>query len=306
MYVVDLDGKLVVSLGGPRCRLNCRHCYIFAGGFVFLPPTSPRKLVDEIARLDPQPKAVYLSGDIEPFLAADEALEFLQAASETLNVHLMFTTRLALDETTVSALDGIRAMQGTRDRLLIGSVSIPALESYDRIERPALVPSPSSRLDLVRRLSRRGIPVMVSIRPLLPESLVPMSEYRLLLAAIRDADAVCALSSPLFFDRSGVIERRLGLSNLPALASGDMEFLDQPVKWLEHLDADRARMLSTIGDSLGIPVFLRSMPALEQLATRWDPDRFRLSGALVAPSDQAEAVGRLGLLVESAPNDAEF
>ncbi|MGH3974025.1 MAG: hypothetical protein ACRDS9_12000 [Pseudonocardiaceae bacterium] len=275
-YLLDEGGKVVVSLGGSRCPINCAHCYIFAPGFQFFPSREPEHIVRDLEGFGPALTAVYLSGDIEPFLDPQHAVTFLAEASEKLDSDLLFTTRLIIEDRWFPALREIADRQFAKGRLLVGCVSIPAWDSYRRIERSKRVAAPTERVEqLGRFLTDLRIPTMLAARPILPAEVVRPAEYgRLIRAAAPHSTVV--LGETLFLDTEGVLERRLGISVEDSYEINKMSFFDQEREWkVVDLQA-QVDAVAALCRELNKPFYMRSMPGIDLIRGFWDRSRLEL------------------------------
>ncbi|MBF8185320.1 hypothetical protein ITP53_06130 [Nonomuraea sp. K274] len=282
-YVLDQGGKVVVSLGGSKCEINCAHCYIFAPGFQYFPSRGPEEIVDRLAEFGDELTTVYLSGDIEPFLEPAKAIEFLSLAADRLDVDLLFTTRLLIDTEWYAPLRDVADRQFAKRRLVVGCVSIPAWQGFRRFERSRRVATPQERVDQLGRFATElRIPTMLAARPTFPAELVPLSEYRRLLEAAAQHSTVI-LGEALFLDTDGVIERRLRTSIDNEFTIGRMSFFDQNRDWkIVHAESQIAG-LRRICEELDKPFYLRSMPGVELIRDHWDRDSGELAVERVYP-----------------------
>ena len=282
-YFVDRGGKLVVSLGGRKCPVNCAHCYVFAPGFKFFPRKSPTDLVTELVALNQDYNIVYLSGDIEPFLDESQAVEFLRQMAGRADVDLLFSTRMVLSSETLTALAEINNIQVAKGRLLIGTVSIPALDSYRRIEPGKMVPSPKERVGVLQSLARIPIPTMAALRPVFPAVIVSPEEYRRLLALVAPHSTVI-LGELLFLDTEGVLEQRLQFK----VAENDvfveqMSFFAQDREWKVCRCDSQIAVIREECIHLNKPFYMRSMPGVELIRSFWNPQTADLGTDRIYP-----------------------
>ncbi|MDW5327856.1 hypothetical protein [Plantactinospora sp. KLBMP9567] len=282
-YLLDRGGKVVVSLGGARCPINCAHCYVFAPGFQFFPSREPEHIVRDLESFGSALTAVYLSGDIEPFLEPQAAVTFLAEASQKLDCDLLFTTRLIIEHRWFPPLREIADRQFAKGRLLVGCVSIPAWDSYRRIERSRRVAAPAERVQqLGRFLTDLRIPTMLAARPILPAEVVSPAEYgRLIRAAAPHSTVV--LGETLFLDTDGVLERRLGISVEDSPEIAKMSFFDQEREWKVVDLREQVDTVASLCQKLDKPFYLRSMPGIELIRGYWDRDRLDLNLASTYP-----------------------
>lgn len=282
-FIVDRGRKIVVSLGGKRCPLNCAHCYTFAPDFKFFPSKNPDELISDLLPICNSDTIVYLSGDIEPFLAESKALKFLELMASNTDVDLLFTTRLSLSESTIDSIAQINEIQIQKNRLLIGSVSIPALESYQRIETAKMVPTPYERVELLKKLLSIPIPTMVAIRPIFPTRIINPGEYRRLISLISTYSTII-VGELLFLDTEGILENRLGISvSEEEYFEGKMSFLAQDRKWKVCKWDSQIQVIRDECKKHDKAFYMRSMPGIELIRKYWNPQMRTLSKTPIYP-----------------------
>lgn len=170
----DLEKERVfVSFGG-ECPYRCRHCYTFCDNYQYDPVLSIDDLVHSLE--EKKFSIVYISGHKENFVNPDEGLELCEELFSHYSTDILLTTRNVFNEKQVERLCALKKRMQELARDLYVCVSIPALESYKKIECSDLIPSPDERIDFVKRLYAHKIYTILTIRPLFPSSFIPVSE----------------------------------------------------------------------------------------------------------------------------------
>lgn len=265
-FFLGLD-RAMVSLGplSPKrfCTFNCSFCYVHADFGKY-----PRLSVDEIEswlreNIDKY-SIVYISGDTDSFAKprAKEAVDLVRRII-ALKKDALFTTRAALDDSSVLELSDLAEKARRQGTMLVGCISISRLRSAPHIE-PKPVPDPQTRLALLQKLKTGGLTTILSVRPFLP--IIPPEEYcEIVRLAHPHADAV--LGEVWYFDEAGQLESQV-LGPGKRVAEYKEEILDfdtTNVRWRTWEAAGAQAAVEECCHQLGVPFFMRSAPAIDYL-----------------------------------------
>lgn len=174
MLMEELEKERVfVSFGG-ACPYRCRHCYTFCDNYQYDPILTVADLVNSLQ--SKKFSLVYISGHKENFVNPDDGLELCEEVFSRYSVDILLTTRNTFNEAQLERLNKLNERMKVANKDLYVCVSVPALKSYKKIESSFLIPSPDERIDFVKQIYERNIYTILTLRPLFPNSFIPISE----------------------------------------------------------------------------------------------------------------------------------
>jgi DNA repair photolyase len=174
MLLEDLEKERVfVSFGG-KCPYRCRHCYTFCDNYQYDPISTVNDLVKSLK--EKEFSLVYISGHKENFVNPDDGLELCEEIFSSYYTDILLTTRNVFDNKQLKRLCNLNERMKLLNKDLFVCVSIPALQSYKKIESSSLVPSPDKRIDFIKRLYENDIYTILTIRPLFPDAFISVNE----------------------------------------------------------------------------------------------------------------------------------
>ena len=201
--------RSLVSFSGP-CKLQCKHCYTFSKECSSSCTNDFDECETLLERIDDNSDIVYISHDRENFINEKAGCKLASAIFNEKKKSIFIITRCVLSDECVNELAELNIHMRDEGLNLVVAVSIPAMESIYLLERKELVSSPEERIDLLRRLHEKGIKTILMIRPLLPNSIIPIEEaFQLIKLSENYIDAV--VSSGLAVNAA--ILDRLGFSD---------------------------------------------------------------------------------------------
>lgn len=163
-----------ISFGG-KCPYECKHCYTFIPGYKYDAEVSIDSLVQPLTTI-PYIDIVYISGHRECFLNPDEGISLCEKIYSTAPCDILFTTRNCFSNAHIDRLSKLNEIMRQNGHFLFGCISIPALDSYAKIEQPSLVPSPEDRMHTLKALYDKKIITLLTVRPLFHNSFIPITE----------------------------------------------------------------------------------------------------------------------------------
>lgn len=260
----------MVSLGPLNrtkfCTYNCPFCYVHTD-FKSYASMDIDEITAWLAGVSEPFDVIYVSGDTDSFAPprADQGVALLKALS-IFEADLLFTTRAVLRPEHLTEVTKLREQLSARGRLLFGCVSVAQL-TFPNLEPPP-IPSPSARLEQLRRFHEAGLIAVLAVRPFLP--MVPVEEYVQIVDLARGfADVV--LGEGWYADKDGVLERKVFRGAVPQnipFVLHPMDFDDNGAVWKVFEANDARTVVSAHCQSVGIPFFMRSRPAVEWARTR--------------------------------------
>ncbi|HDH07266.1 MAG TPA: radical SAM protein [Thermoproteales archaeon] len=174
-----------------NCPLACKYCYIEDMGFHFTKAIPYALTGEELAYslvanrfFVPGFHGTYIAmGSIsEPFLpnVVEKTLEYVKAISKYLGNPIQLSTKIPINDETIDLL-----VKFSKNTTINPLITVITLSKYKSLEPRA--PKPEDRFDFMRRLTRKGIPVMLFLRPLLPG--IKIEEYKQILKNAKKAGA---------------------------------------------------------------------------------------------------------------------
>lgn len=246
------------------CSYACAFCYVH-GGFARYPNLSTHEVLEYLQSRRSDYDIVYVSGDTDSFAPPrlSQGLELLEALA-SLECDLLFTTRAALPDDACERLGALaRTLAGHR-RLLVGCVSISRLRSAPHLEPPP-IPTPARRAAVLHALRLNGLATILALRPFLP--IIPIPEYLEIVNMCRnDVDVV--LGEVWYADTDGLLEKQVFPDGVPPdihFTRQEMDFDLTGRAWKVWQGNDVEAAVASFCDSLGLPFFMRSAPAIDLL-----------------------------------------
>jgi DNA repair photolyase len=283
--LVDVHGKLTISLGG-FCPLQCKHCYTTVPNFSQDPKRTVEAALEILESVAPELKVICLSGDTDPFLRPNLAIDFLErAAREYPNTDLMYTTRLIPRRQYQEQLIDFGNSLAARGQLCVPAVSLITATYPNNIEDPSLVPSSIERLAFLSLLATSKQPAMLALRPTFPFEIVPRAELDKIVSVL-DPRVSVILGETFLLDDLGVITRRVGLKpNQECDRSEPLTFMNQPTNWYKRRYPKETQYMAELAALNQRNYFTRSISALRYFHSGWSLSEGRLNHDVNAPID---------------------
>jgi DNA repair photolyase len=174
MEMEEIESKRCIASFGGRCPYNCAHCYTFIDKYETEQIRSISQIVDNLR--NKQFNIIYISGQRENFVIPHEGLELCEQLFNVFQTDIMITTRNVFNKDELDRLNQLNKKMKLANKDLFVCSSIPALASYRKIEPSELMPSPYERMEFLKAVHSLGIFSILTIRPLCPESFIPISE----------------------------------------------------------------------------------------------------------------------------------
>lgn len=259
--------RALISFDG-KCPMNCKHCYTYE-----LDKKDLGRTCEELARSigNDTFDIIYVSQSYENFFDAAAGLKLCNLLYEKYQKDIFIITRSFLEDDTIQGLDKLNQIMRKKGNRLYFSVSLCADQSYALMEDAERCPAPDDRIRNLYRIHECGIPAILTLRPVMPDTFIPVKEYKGLIEKTKEyIDAVVA--SGLILTRE--IAERLGVKEdaFPFLESGDSDYLDNmdrsKVKYVD-VEKELEELHSCCAES-SIAFFRHSMPALNDISARME------------------------------------
>jgi DNA repair photolyase/8-oxo-dGTP pyrophosphatase MutT (NUDIX family) len=247
------EGRVLVPIGG-RCAYRCRYCYTKRHDVYFGEPDPKRTagLVAEVCKQNPGITiTAQLGYDNDPFLNPELGLGIITNLI-WLPVHIGFSTKAHISKETAKALSILRKVKIENKYNLSGLVTITSLESASKLEPYA--PTPDKRFESVKNLSDAGIPILINLRPLLPDD-VPLDEIKRIVYLAKEAGAIGIVIGAFWADPEGIVARGL---NPQTSKTERKKALWSPhgLKWDRYIeDPEMVNVIKSTCKEVGLKVF---------------------------------------------------
>lgn len=257
-----LKKREIVSFDGP-CPYNCKHCYTF-GLNESVKNTSIQDIVDSLEGKDFD--VIYVSHNKENFLNPSEGIKLCEELYKKYGKDMIAITRNVFNDEELDKLAELSKKMKENDKMFFLAVSIPAKESINITEGNGLIPTPSDRLDFLKRANSKGIKTILVIRPLYPNHIIPVKEaLDLIDESYHFID--CVLASGLAVNKSVLSQLNMTEDQFKYLDGDNSNYLIGAVSGdTKYIDVSEE--LSKIKDkcnTLNIPFFDHSLSAINFL-----------------------------------------
>jgi DNA repair photolyase len=258
-FKVEKDRILVPV--GEACPFGCKYCYTRGREVV------PAKVdAEEILRQcqdftqNAQFSTIQFGYDGDPFARPERGLAMIKRLA-TMGKHVNFSTKAALEVSTLEALETLQRQMEAHGTTLSALVSLSCWHSAPVVEPHT--PLPSERMLTVTNLQRRGIPVFIAVRPILPHLADLEYEY----IAVEGVSAGCEgfILGPLYADDRGQFARFIPAETLATVPKHKMvvPWSAHAPTWTRYEDTERLQRLAVMVEQIGGRVFLSSADAMK-------------------------------------------
>ena len=260
--MLDNYKRQFVSFAG-KCPYKCNHCYTFCMGYNSLDSgNSIKEIVQGLQKeiFD----IVYVSGHKENFVNPDEGIELCEQIFEKYCSDIMITTRNIFNQDQLTKIDILNKKMKEKNRDLFFCASIPALQSYKKLEPGLIIPSPIQRIENLKRIFNLGVYTVLTLRPLCPDSYIPIKEIIDIIEKCKQHTSV-VLSSGIVMDDE-ILHKLVGFPKdfisqekplMPCLKNNlSMHYVDVDKELIEIKEKCKEYEL---------PFFEHSLPAIEYL-----------------------------------------
>lgn len=253
--------RILVPIGG-RCPYECSYCYtkrhdVYSGE---VDPARTQRMVEQITKGCTTPPTAQIGYDNDPFWDPETGLDLLVRLS-WLPVHVGFSTKAFITEELAERISVVARIKRERGLVLSALVTLTSIASAVRLEPKA--PSPAERLQTIRNLANAGIPVMVNLRPVLPDE-VSICEYRELIGAAKASGAQGIVLGAFWTDPEGIVIGSLQKPKSQPTHSM-VPWAPHGLPWDRYEDSDFMDRIRGFAIEQGLRVFDSSADAVESL-----------------------------------------
>ncbi len=254
-----------VSFTG-KCPYQCNHCYTFCSGYdSYDSGNSIQEIIESLHQEEFD--IVYVSGHKENFVNPDKGIELCETIFENYNSDILITTRNIFESKHLDRLKYLNDKMKKKNKDLYFCASIPAFQSYKKLEPNSIIPSPEQRIDNLKRVFDIGIYTILTLRPLCPDSYIPIKEILDIIELCKNHTSA-VLSSGIVLDNE-IIHKLKGFPT---------NFISEEKPLMPCLKNNLSMRYVNVNSELKIikekcleyklPFFVHSLPAIEYLKFR--------------------------------------
>lgn len=248
-----------ISFGG-ACPFGCLHCYTFHDQFKTSPDLSIEGLVQSVS--NKKFNTIYISGYNENFSNPDNGLDLTEQIFNKYKCDILFTTRNTFNSKQISRLVKLNNRMKSFGKMLYACVSIPAYNSYKKIENNPKIPSPKERISFINDMGSKGLCTFLTLRPLFPDQFIPTDEVAKIIEQCSPL-ATAVISSGIVLDNN-IINKLSGFPKEIKVSDAPlMTCLNQSYE-VQYVDVENE--LNSLRDTcnkLNVPFFTDSIPAVQ-------------------------------------------
>ncbi|MFH2036158.1 MAG: NUDIX domain-containing protein [Candidatus Zixiibacteriota bacterium] len=253
--------RVLVPIGG-RCKYECNYCYTKRHDVYFGEP-NPQRTYEMLSKLCSESKEVLtaqIGYDNDPFINPKLGLDIITRLT-WLPINIGFSTKAYISEETARRLALLRRIKLEEGYNLSGLITLTSIGSYSKLEPKA--PTPERRLQSVRILSDKGIPILINLRPMLPD-IVSEKEFQEVITRSKEAGALGIVFGAFWTDPKGIVID--GLTN-PKITPSETKIPWAPhgLNWLRYEDEQLTKRLMEFCKILNLMAFDSSAEAVNYL-----------------------------------------
>ena len=259
--------RVITSMGG-RCPYQCKHCY---AADIVIPEykIDIKQAIESIS--DRCFDIIYVSEKTDVFFDVDIGIKYLHHLYDRYHKDILVITRSHLSEVVTTQLVKLNDNMTLNGNTLYIAESICATKSYVVTENKLRCPTPWERMKTIELLHSQGIKTLVFLRPVFPNSIIPITECQEVIENIStSSDAIVASG---LIVTPGILNRlNMKLTDLPLLEKGDSAYLDDiSQSEIHYVNVEEELLqLEKRCDECGVPFFRHSIWALNYIKARRD------------------------------------
>ena len=258
LFTVEKN-RVLVPVGEP-CPFGCRYCYT-RNGEVGLARVKAEDILSPFLQFAHEAdfETIQFGYDGDPFARPERGIAMLKQLAR-MGKHVNFSTKALLEGSILDALSDMRCHMEAAGTVLSALVSLSCWDSASTVEPHT--PTPRERLLTVANLKHIGIPVFISVRPVLPH--IPDSEYERIADEGIRAGCEGFILGPLYADADGRYVRFIPPALLAKVPSqtGSVSWSAHAPTWTRYEDTTRLQRLLLMIEQKGGHPFLSSADAV--------------------------------------------
>lgn len=260
MSNIDESYKREFASFSGKCPYACLHCYTFIPSYQTMGEDSINKIVNRLEGTNPD--IIYISGHKENFIVPNQGIELGEKLFDKYHCDIMMTTRNVFCKSEIERLSKLNIRMNEEGKNLFFCVSIPALESYKKLENNPIIPTPEERMHFLSEVYTKGIDTFLTIKPLCPDEFIPIDEALEIINRCKDYSIV-VLSSGIVVDNN-ILKRLKGFPlDFNSQTEPLMQCLENDIP-VEYVDvSDELTKIKNLCNEYDVPFFQHSMPAVK-------------------------------------------
>ena len=256
-----ISNRVFVSFDEP-CYYQCKHCYTYAITRDRI--RSTKEIVDSI--VNEVFDVIYVSQKTDNFHIPKRGIELCEQLFERYEANQFVITRSVFNDEEICRFQKLLLKANSKNKKLFIAVSMNSMQSNYMCEDTERVPSPESRIAFLRELSECGFDPILMLRPIFPNSIIPVSEC-LQIIEMCAPFVSCVVASGLGVNDD--VLSRLNLKDRDFIYSENQEYLQGAIE-CEMKFVDVSAELSIIKEFCkknSCAFFEHSIPALNYIAS---------------------------------------
>lgn len=262
MYKSDNNYKREFASFSGKCPYACLHCYTYIPEYNIIGGYSISKVVNSLNGKNPD--IIYISGHKENFINPEKGLRLCEALFDNYHCDIMITTRNVFSIQELNQLKKLNEKIKTENHYLFFCSSIPALESYQKLENNPLIPTPWQRMNFLKEVYNLEIDTFLTIKPLCPNEFIPINEALEIIDTCKDY-TTSVLSSGIVVDKNILNRLKNFPTNFKCTEKPLMECLENNIM-VQYVNVDNElTQINNLCEQYNIPFFQHSMPAFQYI-----------------------------------------
>lgn len=263
------NGRAMVSLGPLNtikyCTYSCSFCYV-QDGFSKYKNMSVHDICNFLVENQQDFEIIYISGDTDSFAPprTSQGLELLTHISEKIDKDVLFTTRMVFSDEEMEKIINVKDKLMKKGKDLFACISITSPIGERSIE-PIPIKTIEERIKQLASFKDNNIFSILAMRPFLP--IYKMEQYKeLILKVYEKVD--CVLGERWYFHQDDIIYKRVMEGkkiNSGNIVLEEMDFDNNFDLWNLWYDEQLETEIKELCNQLGVPFYMRSVPAIEYL-----------------------------------------
>lgn len=272
------DKRAMISLGplneNTYCPYRCAFCYV-QDEFSSYACLEIAEIIAFLKKNYNEYNIVYVSGDTDSFAPprTQKGIDLLNAIIDAIDCDLEFSSRSIFSDEEYKQFGFLINKQKAKGYKFYAGVSITRYSNETQYIEPYPIPSPSERINHIKKMKKLGAITMLGLRPFLP--VVDINDYIIVLDALYPYLDI-ALGECFYFIRNGKIQHRVFPNGIPneiecnISRNQTMDFDDNKSLWDVWNSENYERKVAEHCKKLGVIFSMHSAEAIKEYKHIWD------------------------------------
>ena len=242
------------------CPYQCKFCFSY--GITRDRIRTTEEIVNSISNDDFD--VIYVSQKNDNFANPFRGLTLCQQLFRKYTSNLFIITRNVLSDDEITELGKLKSHMLTKNRHMFVAISLNALASINLCENENVVCTPEERIDFIKRLANKGFMPILMLRPVFPDSIIPVGECLQIIEQTHQYIS-CVVSSGLGINSD--ILKRLSMKESDFIYNECQDYLQGAIDCdIKFVNVDyEIKQIYEKCSSLNVAIFDHSMPALNYI-----------------------------------------